>query len=212
MQFHFWGILNGVLFLFTWYGLFHQFKILRDRRKSGIQGFTKHLSSQQFLTSFAAFFSIFFLGFTRTEFNHYLVWTRLGALLLMVAILFEIHCDRRSTASYISLASTAIALGGGLALMLLRPLPFAIGISANILTIVITFVLTCGTIHQIRLLGNNRNVPLSQRLLSGLLLKDFSTLAFGLTMPIYVGWPLLLLNGSSFLVRGYLLILLIRLS
>lgn len=212
MQFHFFGTLNGVLFIFTWYGLFHQFQLLRDRRKIGIQGFTKNLSSQQFLTSFAAFFSIFFLGFTRTEFNHYLVWTRLGALLLVVAILFEIHLDRRTTASYISLASTAIALGVGLALMLLRPLPFAIGVSAGILTIVMTFILAYGTIHQIRLLDKNRNVPLSRRLLSSILLKDISTLAFGLTMPISLAWPLFLLNGSSFLLRGYLLIRLIRLS
>ncbi len=212
MQFHFFGILNGVLFLFTWYGLFHQFKILRDRRKIGIQGFTNSLSSPQFITSFAAFFAIFFLGFTRGEFNHYLVWTRLGALVLLVAILFEIHLDRRSTASYISLLSTAFALGLGLVLILLRPLPFAFGISSDILSIIMTFVLAYGSIHQIRLVNNHKNIPLSRRLLSTILLKDLSTLAFGLTMPIYVAWPLFLLNGSSFFLRGYLLILLSRLS
>ncbi|NER37937.1 MAG: hypothetical protein F6J93_28915 [Oscillatoria sp. SIO1A7] len=216
MYFHFFGALVSALFLFTWYGLFHQFKILRDRRKLGSQRFTDSLSSQQFITSFAAFFAIFFLGLTRAEFNHYLVWTRLGALLLLVGILFEIHLDRRSTASYLSVASTAIALAVGLVLMLLRPLPFAIGISADILTVIMTFVLACGIIHQIRLLDNtkntNQNIPLSKRLLSSLLIKDFSTVAFGLSMPIHAGWPLLLLNGSSFLLRGYLLIRLYRLS
>lgn len=215
MYFHFLGILISALFLFTWYGLFHQFKILRDRRKIGSQGFTNSLSSQQFITSFAAFFAIFFLGLTRAEFNHYLVWTRLGALLLLVAILLEIYLDRRSNASYLSFFSTAIALAVGPVLMLLRPLPFAIGLSADILTVIMTFVLAYGIIHQIRLLDNNKknnkNIPLSKRLLSSLLLKDFSTVAFGLTMPIHAGWPLLLLNGSSFLLRTYLLIRLCRL-
>ncbi|MDY7007333.1 MAG: hypothetical protein SWX82_26240 [Cyanobacteriota bacterium] len=212
MQFHFLGILNGILFLFTWYGLFHQFKILRERRQIGIQGFTKNLSSQQFLTSFTAFFCIFLLGLNSAEFNHYLVWTRLGALLLVIAILFEIHLDRRTNASYISLAATAIALIIGFLLMLLRPLPDAINISGDILTIIIAFILGYGNIHQIRLLKNNKNIPLSRRLLSSILVKDFSTLAFGLTMPISVAWPLLLLNSSSFILRSYMFILLIRLN
>lgn len=215
MYFHFFGALISATFLFTWYGLFHQFQLLRDRRKLGSQGFTDSLSSQQFITSFAAFFAIFFLGLTRADFNHYLVWTRLGALLLLVAILLEIHLDRRSNASYLSVASTAIALAVGLVLILLRPLPFAIGISADILTIIMTFILASGIIHQIRLLDNtkknNKNILLSKRLLSSLLIKDFFTVAFGLTMPINAGWPLLLLNGSSFMLRSYLLIRLCRL-
>ena len=212
MEFHFFGILNAVLFLFTWYGLFHQFQMLRTQRQVATQGFTHSLSSQQFITSFAAFFAIFFFGLTSVEFNHYLVWTRLGALLLLAAILFEIHLDRKSTASRATFALTPIALAIGFLLMLLRPLPFVISISADILLIFMLFVLAYGTIHQIRLLQHSKKVPLSKRLLSSLLLKDFSTIAFGLTMPLDIAWPLLLLNGSSFLLRGYLLILLIRLS
>jgi hypothetical protein len=212
MKFHFFGSLSAILFLFTWYGLFDQFDLLRHRRKLASKGFTSHLSSQQFFTSFAAFFSIFFLGLTSVEFNHYLVWTRLGALLLLIAILFEIHRDRQSTASFVSLAATSIALSVGLVLMLLRPLPFALNISADILTIIITFVLAYGNIHQIQLLQHHKNVPLSKRLLSSILIKDASTLAFALTMPLHVAWPLLLLNGSSFILRSYLLVMLIRLS
>lgn len=208
MKFHLFGILNAVLFLFTWYGLFHQFKLLEHRRRVDSTGFTGNLSAQQFLTSFSAFFAIFFLGLTEDEFNHYLVWTRLGALLLLIAILFEIHLDRKSRTSLISLGATITVLSLGCLLIFFRPLPFAINIGADILTVIITFVLAYGNIHQIRLLKQNQEAPLSKRLLGGLLIKDCSTLAFGLTMSFEAAWPLLLLNGSSFLLRSYILFIL----
>jgi len=212
MQFHVWGVVNVILFLFTGYGLFHQFKILRDRRLIGLQGYTCHLSAQQFITSFAAFFAIFFLGLTRPELNHYLVWTRLTALLLLIGILWEIHLDRHSVPSLITVILTAIALTTGLVLMRLRPLPFAINISADLLTLIMAFILAYGTLHQIRLLTTGQNIPLSQTLLFSLLVKDVATLGFGLTMPIEVAWSLLFLNGSSLILKSYLLIKLMRLS
>ncbi|MDJ1182579.1 hypothetical protein [Roseofilum casamattae] len=212
MQFHVWGIVSSFLYFCTWYGFFHQFQLLRDRRQLGLQKYTHHLSAQQFLTSFAACFAIFFLGLTRPEFNHYLVWPRLGALFLMIAVLWEIHLDRRSHFSIVSVIATAIALSIGVVLMMLRPLPFAISISADLLAVAIAAILAYGILHQIRLFATVPNIPLSGTLLLSLVVKDFATVGFGLTMPLEVAWSLLLLNGSSFILKSYLLIQVSRAS
>ena len=212
MQFHLWGSVSVILFFFTGYGLFHQYKILRDRRQVGIPGYTRNLSAQQFVTSFAAFFSIFFLGLTRAEFNHYLVWTRLSALVLVIAILWEIHLDRRSLSSLVSVILAAIVLTLGIIPILLRPLPFAIDISAHLLTVIIAVILAYGNLHQIHLLGTATNTALSQRLLWSLLVKDLATLGFGLTMSLAESWSLLLLNASSLCLKSYMLIQVIALG
>ena len=212
MQFHIWGIVSSVFYFGTWYGFWHQFQLLRDRRQLGLRSYTHHLSAQQFLTSFAACFTIFFIGLTRPEFNHYLVWPRLGALFLMIAVLWEIHLDRRTRSSILNIIVTAIALAIGIALMLLRPLPFAISISADLLAVAIAAILAYGILHQIRLFATVRNIPLSGTLLLSLVIKDLATVGFGLTMPLEVAWSLLLLNGSSGLLKSYLLIQVSRAS
>jgi len=50
---------------------------------------TAILSLNQFVSSFLAFFSFFLYGACLQRFNHYLVWPRLLACLLTLAVLYE---------------------------------------------------------------------------------------------------------------------------
>lgn len=212
MLYHVLGLASAVLFLLTWTGLYAQIKAMA--RYQHISSDANHsLSLNQFGSSYFAFFSIFLFGISVEPFNHYLVWTRFGALALTLIILWKIWQHRRTTiASSVALIAS-ISLIAGLASMAFRPFPALAQLGANTLMLVVTVILFQGSLHQWLVLRRRQKVgSLSFALFRNILIKDVSTLMFGLTMPISQSWPLLILNGTSVVMRGSILIQMHRLT
>ncbi|WP_044616849.1 hypothetical protein [Gynuella sunshinyii] len=206
MWYHILGWTSSMLFVLTWYGLGQQLLSIEKRRRNG-QIATQSLSINQFASSYFAFYANFFYGISIEPFNHYLVWTRCGALLLLLVILFRIWVERRSWWSAITFWSGLTILVLGFVSMLFRPFPGFARLGANSLMLAVTVLLVQGTLHQWLLIRKQGAVgALSFSLFRTILIKDISTLTFALTIPLTAAWPLLLLNGSSVLSRGLLLI------
>ncbi|WOI37783.1 hypothetical protein R1T43_01710 [Alteromonas sp. CI.11.F.A3] len=206
MLYHILGTVSAVAFLLTWYGLAKQILNIEALRKSH-QSATQSLSVNQFTSSFFAFYANFIFGIAIEPLSHYLVWTRFGALLLILAILYQIWRDRRSISTSFVVSLCAGALVIGLGSIGFRPYPNLAKIGANSLMLVVTVLLVQGTLHQIMVLRRSRVIgALSPALFRSILIKDVTTLAFAFTMPFTVAWPLILLNGASVITRGGLLI------
>lgn len=204
MWYHLFGWLSSVVFLFTWYGLLHQ--ILQLGKAKNITGSaSQSLSINQFSSSFFAFYANFIFGLSLLEFNHYLVWTRLGALLLLLVILWRIWADRHSTSSYYAFFGAAIAIALGFVAMLFRPFPALVSFGTNGFMVLVALILVQGTVHQWLVIKQEKTIgALSESMIVSILVKDISTLAFALTMPFAAAWPLIFMNGASLLSRGFL--------
>ena len=88
-----------------------------------------------------------------------------------------------------------------------RPYPSVAKLGANSLMLIVTALLIQGTLHQIIVVRRSKVIgALSPALFRSILIKDVTTLAFALTMPIAVAWPLIVLNGASVITRGGLLV------
>jgi hypothetical protein len=165
------------------------------------------LSLNQFGSSYFAFFSIFLFGISVDPFNHYLVWTRCGALILTLIIIYKIWSQRRTKLTAAVTVLAGLSLLAGFVSMYFRPFPALAQFGTNSLMLVVTVILFQGTLHQWVVLRRRQKVgSLSFTLFKNILIKDVSTLMFGLTMPISQSWPLLILNGTSVVMRGGVLI------
>ncbi|WP_108126549.1 hypothetical protein [Saccharospirillum mangrovi] len=208
--YHLWGSISSVLFGLTVYGLWIQLNKIRQRRRARHFPATDRLSVNQFFSSYVAFYGNFLFGLAVPVLNHYLVWTRLAALLLILNILFWIWWERRSLLSLSALMVGEFLLLAGFVVLAVRPLPALLSV-ANGVIVLMTLVLVQGTVQQIRVVHRAQSAGvLSRRMLLFTLTKDASTLAFALTMPLTQSWPLLLLNGASIVTRGSLLLLVLK--
>ncbi|MAI38774.1 hypothetical protein [Alteromonas sp.] len=206
MLYHILGTVSAVAFLLTWYGLAKQIINVEKLRESN-QSSTQSLSTNQFASSFFAFYANFIFGIAIEPFSHYLVWTRFGALLLILVILFQLWYDRRSIPTGLILGLCATAMVIGLCSMGFRPYPSVAKLGANSLMLIVTALLIQGTLHQLIVVRRSRVIgALSPALFQSILIKDVTTLAFALTMPIAAAWPLIVLNGASVITRGGLLL------
>jgi peptidoglycan/LPS O-acetylase OafA/YrhL len=206
MLYHLLGVISSLLFALTWYGLWRQTRTISERRRHGGVA-TQSLSINQFGSSYFAFYANFIFGISVVPFNHYLVWTRCGALFLILVILWQIWQERKTqlTGGVFVLATTALVMG--FASIPFRPYPVIAQIGANVLMLMVTVILIQGTLHQLFVLRRCRQLgALSFSLFRSILIKDVSTLLFALTMPLAQAWPLLVLNGASVLARGSLLL------
>ena len=91
--YHILGFASAALFLLTWLGLWSQIKAMTRFHvpvSSESDDANHSLSLNQFGSSYFAFFSIFLFGISVEPFNHYLVWTRFGALILTLIIIWKI--------------------------------------------------------------------------------------------------------------------------
>jgi hypothetical protein len=204
MWYHLLGWLSSLVFVFTWYGLSHQiFQMVSAKKYDNTA--SQSLSINQFSSSFFAFYANFIFGLSAENFNHYLVWTRLGALLLLLVILGYIWKDRRSFLSFFAFSSATMAIVLGFVAMNFRPFPVIATYGTNSFVVIVALILVQGTVHQCMVINKQKNVgSLSESMVFSIILKDFSTLAFALTMPLAMAWPLLFMNGSSILSRGFL--------
>lgn len=192
--------------MLTWYGLAKQI-INIEALREGHQAATQSLSVNQFASSFFAFYANFIFGIAIEPLSHYLVWTRFGALLLILVILYQVWRDRRSISTGVVVILCAVAMVIGACSIGFRPYPSLAKIGANSLMLIVTVLLVQGTLHQLIVLRRSRVIgALSPTLFRSILVKDVTTLAFALTMPFTVAWPLIILNGASVITRGSLLI------
>src|SRR5450830_1808472 len=118
------GSLNSLFIVVSLYGLWSQLQKIWQRKhdaRVGAGKTTDILSLNQFSVSFLAYCAFFVYGYSITPFNHYIVWPRLIASLIALAILYEIDRDRRSLASRNALLACALLLGAGVAGLLFGP-------------------------------------------------------------------------------------------
>lgn len=208
MGYHITGFINSVIFLLTISGLWVQLQIVwrrkRDQQEGRLtEGTTAVLSLNQFVSSYLAFFSFFLYGACLERFNHYLVWTRLAASLLTLAVLWEIMCARRDRTAVLSFTLCMVLLFVLPGILLLHADAAVWCRSASQAMIVIaTVILAQGYTHQIVLIRQSgRTGAVSIRMHQFFLLKDISTVVFALAMGLRNGWPLLLLSSVSGLTK-----------
>src|SRR5688500_17666148 len=101
MRYQLIGLISAVLTLLAVTGLVVQLHLIQLRKGHFAAGRTTErptavMSVSRFVTSFLAFYSFYIYGGTLQPFNHYVVWPRAVALLLLLTILFEMLIDRRS--------------------------------------------------------------------------------------------------------------------
>jgi len=204
MSYHVTGLISSGIFLLTIGGLWAQLGFLWERKQATTGGEshqrpTAVLSVNQFVSSYLAFFSFFLYGACLERFNHYLVWPRLAASLLTLAVLFEIVRDRRdrvATLSFVVCTSLLVAATLGL-----FTIPGAAEWGRTVsqtLVVFITAILAQGYLHQVLMIRQTgRTGGVSARLHQFFFWKDVSTIAFALSMGTSTGWPLMLLSSVS---------------
>ena len=205
------GMVNTAFILLSLVGVGAQLRLVRSRREraDATDSATAVLSLNQFTVSFLAYLSFFVYGYSVTPFNHFIVWPRLLASVLVMALLVEIWRDRRSWSATISLLTAVLLLICALAGLAWGERHVDEGrVVASVMIVVITALLAQGYAHQILLiLRNGHTGAVSLRMSQLILLMDLSTIVFAFAMGLRMGWPLLLLavvSGSTKLVILYL--------
>lgn len=195
------GFINTAFILLSVAGVWAQLKKIWQRRQLPSQAATatEILSLNQFSVSFLAYLSFFVYGYTIQPFNHFIVWPRLLAVLVVLLILREIWCDRRSAAATVGLTTAVFSLLAALAGLIWGQRFVDEGrMFASIMITAITLLLAQGYVHQILLIWRSGrtgavSLPMSQLIL----LMDISTIVFACSMGLRLGWPLLLLATVS---------------
>jgi len=195
------GTVNTVFILLSLVGVGAQLRLVRHRR--GREGAADHatavLSLNQFTVSFLAYLSFFVYGYSVTPFNHFIVWPRLLASVLVMAILVEIWRDRRNRSATTSLLAAMLLLVCALVGLAWGDRHADEGrVVASAMIVAITALLAQGYVHQILLiLRNGHTGAVSLRMSQLILLMDLSTVVFAFAMGLRLGWPLLLLAVVS---------------
>ena len=204
MSYHITGLISSAIFLLTIGGLWSQLGFVWRRKQSAAEGETLErptavLSVNQFVSSFLAFFSFFLYGMCLEPFNHYLVWPRLAASVLTLAVLFEIVRDRRErVASFTFALCVLLLVGAPLGLLTISGATEWGRTVSQTLIVIVTVILAQGYLHQVLMIRQTgRTGGVSARLHQFFFWKDITTIAFALSMGTTTGWPLMLLSTVS---------------
>ena len=205
------GAINTLFIMISVLGVYSQLRTIWRRKYMASEAArpTALLSLNQFTVSFFAYLSFFIYGYSIEPFNHYIVWPRLLAAMLVMGILLEIWQDRKSRAARVSvvLAGASLILAGA-GLVLGKTIADQSRHIATLLIVLVSVFIAQGYYHQIRLIlkaGQTGAVDL--KMSQFILLMDISTIAFALSMGVGKGWPLLVLaitSGITKLVIMYL--------
>lgn len=197
------GSVNSLLILVSLYGVYLQLNSVWQRKRSGKTKTTHILSQNQFMMSFLAYFSFFVFGYSTDPFNHYLVWPRLLASVLVALILFEMWRDRKTLVSLSCLMVTILFFTLGIGGLFIHE-TFATEIQniSTVLIVTITLLLGQGYAHQINLiLKSGQTGALNIKMSQYILMMDISTIAFSLSLGIDNSWPLMVLAAVSGLTK-----------
>ena len=218
LNYHITGVVSVFFFLLCLIGIGEQLReILRrkrdvqsqssiDSQATELERPTAILSLNQFFASFLAFYSFFVYGICVEPLDHYLIWTRLFATLLVLRILWEIRVDRQSASSKWSFAVGVILMLSAIALGLSGQRFAAAKWVSAALAIFAAAVFAQGLTHQIlwiRRIGHTGAVSLRMHQLTTC--KDASTLAFASAMGFSKGWPLMVVAIVGIAVKSVLM-------
>tara|TARA_Y100001973_G_scaffold82089_1_gene121274 strand:- start:64 stop:756 length:693 start_codon:yes stop_codon:yes gene_type:complete len=199
------GFINSILIIVSLVGVYAQLKTIwfRKQQNSSSGEATSLLSLNQFSVSFLAYLSFFIYGYSISPFNHYIVWPRLTAALLVGMILFEIWRDRKTKASFVTFTiALALICLATIGLWLGKTIADQGRYISTTLIIVISVMIAQGYYHQIKLIYNSGSTgAVDIRMSQFILLMDVSTIAFALTMGFADGWPLLVLAITSAITK-----------
>lgn len=199
------GAINTTFITVSLYGVFSQLKKIwiRKEAKNNSEGATALLSLNQFSVSYFAYLSFFIYGYSIEPFNHFIVWPRLIASLLVLSILIEIYKDRKTSGSLsailLSCAAFIIAICGLFAGETIVDQGRAI---STTIILVVSALIAQGYYHQILLIirsGSTGAVDL--KMSQFILMMDISTIAFALSMGLDEGWPLMVLAITSAITK-----------
>ena len=199
------GAINTLFIMISVLGVYSQLGTIWRRKHMASEAArpTALLSLNQFTVSFFAYLSFFIYGYSIEPFNHYIVWPRLLAAMLVMGILFEIWLDRKSRAAWVSvvLAGASLVLAGA-GLLSGETIADQSRHIATLLIVLVSVFIAQGYYHQIRLIlkaGQTGAVDL--KMSQFILLMDISTIAFALSMGVKEGWPLLTLAITSAITK-----------
>ncbi len=199
------GFINSILIIVSLVGVYAQLKTIWDRKQqnASIGEVTSLLSLNQFSVSFLAYLSFFIYGYSISPFNHYIVWPRLTAALLVGMILFEIWRDRKTKASFVTFTiALALICLATIGLWMGKTIADQGRYISTTLIVVISVMIAQGYYHQIKLIYNSGSTgAVNIRMSQFILLMDVSTIVFALTMGFADGWPLLVLATTSAITK-----------
>ncbi|WP_448548778.1 hypothetical protein [Thalassotalea fusca] len=164
---------------------------------------TAILSMNQFFISFLAYFSFFIYGYSVEPFNHFIVWPRLIAALVVTLVIIEIWRDKRCKLSYAMLLTTLliIVLGGAGALMTESVRDDSKAISTAMI-LIISALIAQGYMHQFLLIiRSGQTGAINLKMSQFIFAMDLSTIAFAVSMGLSLGWPLLVLAITSAITK-----------
>ncbi len=199
MWFDFFGAVNTFFILFSLIGVYSQVRTIWRRKRMHEKHPTKILSLKMFMVSFLAYYSFFVYGMAIEPFNHYIVWPRLCASVLVGIILYEIWRDRNT-------ARSLMCFGIAVSLLWAGALFGALGNAYSdegqqlmaVMIVCIAVLIAHGYCNQISLVlkaGDTGALDIKMSLF--ILMMDLSTIAFAISMGLSLGWPLLLLATVS---------------
>ncbi|WP_448567062.1 hypothetical protein [Thalassotalea ganghwensis] len=199
------GTINTLFIFISLLGIYAQLKTIYKRKLQvlGNNGHTALLSVNQFSVSFFAYLAFFIYGYSIAPFNHYIVWPRLIAALLVFLIIWEIWKDRKSLLTLSVFILTLLSLIVSLIGLVLADVHTDHG--KNISTIIILVVsafIAQGYFHQAKLiLKAGETGAVNLKMSQFIFLMDLSTLAFALSMGFAQGWPLIILATTSAITK-----------
>jgi len=206
MYYHIAGIISSLIFFLTIGGIFSQLEKLKERSKAKLQHNqlpSAVLSTNQAASSFLAFFSFYIYGLSLARFNYYLVGTRFPAILLTLALLFEIARDRKDRISRaVFIACTLLFLLVSVFVIASPTLRDLVRVGSSSMILVVTAIIAQGYLHQVLLIRRSGATgAVSKRYHQLLLAKDLATMGFSLSMGLQDGWPVMLLASVSALTK-----------
>jgi len=200
MSYQIFGFVNAALVLLSVYGICCQLATIWQRKSNrDVEHATDVLSLSQFQASFWAYFSFFVFGFSLPEFNHYLVWPRLIASIVIVLILWEIFQDRKTRLTkLVCLTATISLIAGSVSMLVFNQYLPTLQVMSSGLIVVVTVMLAQGYSHQIYVIFNRKDTgAIDIRMSLFILIKDVSTILFALAIELADAWPLMLLAVVS---------------
>jgi hypothetical protein len=209
MWYDLFGTINTIFIFVSLYGVFLQLNKVWMRKRSCGTKVTHILSQNQFTVSFLAYFSFFIYGYSIDPFNHYIVWPRLIASVLVALILFEMWQDRKSKSSFFCVLFVGLSFVVGVTGLIFNDTLSSQSKSlSTILIVAVTALLAQGYAHQIKLIiRSGKTGAIDIRMSQFILMMDISTIAFAISMGVSKGWPLIVLavvSGMTKLVMMYL--------
>jgi chromate transport protein ChrA len=200
---HLLGAINSLFITLSLYGVFLQLRHIQRRKLASSAKPCAQLSLNQFTMSFLAYITFFIYGYSVAPFNHYLVWPRLIASLLVGLILYEIWQDRQSkSAKYFFIMALVIFIFSCLGLNFGDSYQDEGQWISTCLFIIVTLLLAQGYVHQILLIWRSGHTgAVAIRMSQFILLMDISTIAFAINIGANNSWPLLLLACTSAITK-----------